>query len=197
MLVIFSVIIVVPGASIFSWRGHSLARWSPSANQLQWGLARGRGLVLRLAGNSSQRWEGSKADSLPNSVPRLRDESTELREHKSLVPLTPWVKDCSWLCYRALVPTSPAHSQGYRRLLQIFVEWKWKCGRSVGSDPLQSYWLYVATRLLHPWDFPGMNTGVGCRFLLQGIFRTQGLNSHLSHCRQTIWDTRESHLLNK
>ena len=24
------------------------------------------------------------------------------------------------------------------------------------------------TRLLCPWDFPGKNTGVGCRFLLQG-----------------------------
>ena len=26
------------------------------------------------------------------------------------------------------------------------------------------------------WGFPGKNTGVGCRFLLQGIFPTQGLN---------------------
>ena len=26
------------------------------------------------------------------------------------------------------------------------------------------------TRLLCPWDFPGKNTGVGCCFLLQGIF---------------------------
>ena len=25
--------------------------------------------------------------------------------------------------------------------------------------------------------FPGKNTGLGCRFLLQGIFLTQGLNS--------------------
>ena len=25
-------------------------------------------------------------------------------------------------------------------------------------------------------DFPGKNTGVGCHFLLQGIFPTQGLN---------------------
>ena len=25
------------------------------------------------------------------------------------------------------------------------------------------------TRLLHPWDFPGKNTGVGCHFLLQCI----------------------------
>jgi len=27
--------------------------------------------------------------------------------------------------------------------------------------------------------FPGKNTGVGCHFLLQGTFRTQGLNLHL------------------
>ena len=32
------------------------------------------------------------------------------------------------------------------------------------------------SRLLRPWDFPGKNTGVGCHFLLQGIFPTQGLN---------------------
>ena len=33
---------------------------------------------------------------------------------------------------------------------------------------------------LCPWDFPGKNTGVGCYFLLQGIFLTQGSNLHLS-----------------
>ena len=27
-----------------------------------------------------------------------------------------------------------------------------------------------------PWNFSGKNTGVGCHFLLQGIFPTQGLN---------------------
>ena len=27
-------------------------------------------------------------------------------------------------------------------------------------------------KLLCPWDFPGENIGVGCRFLLQGIFLT-------------------------
>ena len=36
-------------------------------------------------------------------------------------------------------------------------------------------------RLLCPWDFPGKNTGVGCHFLLQGIFPTQGLNMSLLH----------------
>ena len=40
---------------------------------------------------------------------------------------------------------------------------------------LQPFWL------LSPWDFPGTNTGVGCYFLLQGIFLTQELNLHLLH----------------
>ena len=39
------------------------------------------------------------------------------------------------------------------------------------------------TRLLRPWDFPGMNTGVGCHFLLQKIFLTQGSNPGLLHRR--------------
>ena len=30
-------------------------------------------------------------------------------------------------------------------------------------------------------DSPGKNTGVGCHFLLQEIFATQGLNLHLLH----------------
>ena len=30
-----------------------------------------------------------------------------------------------------------------------------------------------------PWDFPGKNTNVGCHFLLQGIFLTQGSNPSL------------------
>ena len=41
-------------------------------------------------------------------------------------------------------------------------------------------------RLFRPWDFPGKNTGVGCHFLLQGIFPTQGSNLGLLHCRQTL-----------
>ena len=32
------------------------------------------------------------------------------------------------------------------------------------------------TRLLHPWNFLGKSTGVGCHFLLQGIFLTRGSN---------------------
>ena len=32
------------------------------------------------------------------------------------------------------------------------------------------------TKLLRPWVSPGKNTRVGCHFLLQGIFPTQGSN---------------------
>ena len=37
------------------------------------------------------------------------------------------------------------------------------------------------------WDSPGKNTGVGCHFLLQGIFPTQGSNPGLLHCRQILY----------
>ena len=49
---------------------------------------------------------------------------------------------------------------------------------SVVSDSLQPHGLYPA-RLLCPLDFPVKNTGVGCHFVLQGIFMTQGSDSRL------------------
>ena len=49
--------------------------------------------------------------------------------------------------------------------------------RSV-SDSLRLYELQP-TRLLCPWDLPGKNTGVGCHFLLQGIFPARGSNPPL------------------
>ena len=62
------------------------------------------------------------------------------------------------------------------------IEWS----HSVVSDTLQPRGLWP-TRLLCPWDFPGKNTGVGCQFLLQEIFLTQGLNPGLPHCRQMLY----------
>ena len=46
---------------------------------------------------------------------------------------------------------------------------------SIVSDSLQPHGLQPA-RFFYPWDFSGENTGVGCCFLLQGIFLTQGSN---------------------
>ena len=54
------------------------------------------------------------------------------------------------------------------------------CVQSVVSNSLRLHGLMLA-RLLYPWDSPGRSTGVGCHFLLQGIFLIQELNLHLLH----------------
>ena len=55
---------------------------------------------------------------------------------------------------------------------------------------LQPHGLQPA-RLLCPWDSPGKITGVGCHFLLQGIFPTQPSlqeqSPGLLHCRQILY----------
>ena len=61
---------------------------------------------------------------------------------------------------------------------------------SVLSDPLRPHGLYP-TRLLYPWDSPGKNTGVGCHFLLQGIFWPRD-QIHISSCTLSGWGS--SHL---
>ena len=50
---------------------------------------------------------------------------------------------------------------------------------------LRSQGLYPAC-LLFQWDFPGKNIGVGCHFLLQGTFPTQGSNLGLWHYRWVL-----------
>ena len=43
-------------------------------------------------------------------------------------------------------------------------------------------------RLLCPWDFPGKNTGVGCHFLLQGIFPTRDWTQVSCICRWILYN---------
>ena len=68
-----------------------------------------------------------------------------------------------------------------------------KIESGVVSGSLRPYGLQSAG-LLHPWDFPGKNTRVGCHFLLQGIFPTQGSNQlYIAGRFFTLRATRESH----
>ena len=53
------------------------------------------------------------------------------------------------------------------------------CVRSVVPNSLRPRGLWP-TRLLQPWDVPGKDAGVGGRFLLRGIFPTQGLDLPLA-----------------
>ena len=50
---------------------------------------------------------------------------------------------------------------------------------SVMSDSAAPWVVACQPPLL--WDFPGKKTGVGCHFLLQGIFPTQGSTPYLLH----------------
>ena len=54
------------------------------------------------------------------------------------------------------------------------------------SDTLLPHGLWP-TRLLHLWGFLGKNAGMGCHFLLQGLFPTRGLNLGLLHCGQMLY----------
>ena len=47
-----------------------------------------------------------------------------------------------------------------------FNAWKWKWSHWVVSNSQRPHWLQP-TRPLHPWDFPGESTGVGCHCLLR------------------------------
>ena len=58
------------------------------------------------------------------------------------------------------------------------------------SDSLRPH-RWQPTRLLHPWDSPGKNTGVGCHFLLQcmkvkseseGLQSCPTLSDHMDSC---------------
>ena len=55
------------------------------------------------------------------------------------------------------------------------------------SHCILSFLIYIYIYPFIHGIFPGKNTGVGCHFLLQGIFPTQGLNLGLPHCNQTLY----------
>ena len=63
---------------------------------------------------------------------------------------------------------------------------KWNWSRSVVSNSLRFCGLHPI-RLLHPWDFPGKSTGVGCHFLLH--------NEHGLSKLQAWWWTGRSGVL--
>ena len=79
------------------------------------------------------------------------------------------------------------------------------CACSVASVMSNSLWLYglQPTSLLHPWNSPGKNTGVGCRRAglpacpPPGDLPSRGIKpQHLLHCRQILyhWATGEAHI---
>ena len=60
------------------------------------------------------------------------------------------------------------------------------CLVAQSSNSLQPHGVWP-TRLLCPCNSPGKNIGLGCHFLLQGIFLTQGSNLGLLYCRRMLY----------
>ena len=89
------------------------------------------------------------------------------------------LKTClAFLAHLPSMPFSESWLMAGRILVAILKIHLCVCACSGMSNSLWPYRLQP-TRLLCPWDFPGKNTGVGCHFLLPGIFPTQGSNSRL------------------
>ena len=49
------------------------------------------------------------------------------------------------------------------------------------SNSFATPWTVATLGFICPWDYPGNIIGVGCHFLLQGIFLTEGANLQLLH----------------
>ena len=93
------------------------------------------------------------------------------------------------LLYRHLLCTVFFKRVGKNGIHSSHLKEVWKSEsvtHSVMSNSFLPHRLYP-TRLLHPWDSPGRNTGVSSHPTLQDIFPTQGLNPCLSHDRQIFF----------
>ena len=80
-----------------------------------------------------------------------------------------------------LVYLSESREKAVRqKSIQKWAEYKLlSFSRLATSDSLATPWTVAPLRLLCLWDFSGENAGVGCHFLLQGIFPAPGWNPRL------------------
>ena len=77
-------------------------------------------------------------------------------------------------------------SRTEQRLFWLF-DWLWSEVKSLSRVRLFATPWAVACQAPPSMEFSGKNTEMGCHFLLQGIFPTQGLNPGLLHCRQMLY----------
>ena len=93
-------------------------------------------------------------------VHRVTKRRTQLKA-LSMKPV--WLqRTCSKLWTQTYLWEVPFFSM----ILQLGSHWVSKCSRSVVSDSLHPHGPWPIW-FLHPWDFPGKSTGVGCHCLLQ------------------------------
>ena len=89
------------------------------------------------------------------------------------------------------------NSVNFYTIIHFHISSTFCVSRLVMSNSLQLHGL-KPSRLLCPQNSPGLNTGVGCHSLLQGIFPIQRSNLGLPYCRQILYHLshkRSSYLL--
>ena len=78
-------------------------------------------------------------------------------------------------------------STGFCQQLASLTKWPSEQVKSLSRVRLFATPWTVAYHAPSSMDFPGKSTGVGCHFLLQRIFPTQGSNLGFLHCGQTLY----------
>ena len=139
------------------------------------------GITFRATSNELQVSKNHKREQISLLVNGLwlKNQYDEYKANES--------EDCAPHSYRHIKDTSAIETcSSFKCLVVVVVECVCVCASthvcvcSVMSNSLQPRRLRPA-RLLCPWNLPGKNTGVGCHFLLQSIFQTQGSNLCLPH----------------
>ena len=156
---------------------HLMWRTDSFEKTLMLGMIEGR----RRRGQQRMRWLDGITDSMDLSLSKLRELVMDREAWRAAVhgvaKVRTWLRDWTELNWRSGEDLCLNHS--------------------VTSDSLWPHGLWP-TRLLCPWNFIGKSTGVGCHFLFQGIFLTQGLNSCLLlHKRRRDWSLRVLQAKNK
>ena len=111
-----------------------------------------------------QNWRGRRSWEVPLWGPRIQEQTSAGSARKArflLSNLNARLDVAGRSCCLLVFWTLPLESESV--------------SLSVVSDPLRPHRPQPA-RFLHPWDSPDQNTGMGCRFLLQGLSLTQGSN---------------------
>ena len=122
--------------------------------------------------------------------------------HTSPPPQSMLHHECSWTLFPAEPRgASKPHPRGHCKSVIMSLEINYVYSSEhdffvshlVVSNSSRTHGLWL-TRHLCPWDFPDKSTRVGCHFLLQGIFPTQGSNLVSCIARRFFTDqaTREA-----
>ena len=160
-----------PGRSLALSLCGYIARWAMMISP-SWGRAKPWG-SYRLCGVSRILW-GWPSPNPYSSWSLSHSCVLERRQELRVTAVTTgklWLSPVPLNFQRLEAPTRTAYDFASGLTTTHYYESLKACCQIV-SNSLQPHGLQYA-RLFCPWDSPGKNTGVGCHFLLWGIFLTQ------------------------